>query len=310
MIDLDLPKRYMIVDVSNLLHRTFYVHAKEPLDDLIGLAYKSTFITLNKYYNDLRPDVVVLAFDGKNNWRKVYTASGLCISSRAYKGTRRQNLTPSQRERYELYLKFVDDFEDLLRTHTSIVCMKGEGLEADDIISAFVEMYALNEKNMVTIISQDRDLYQLLKNESVQIIDPASKEIITNKKIDADFFLFEKLFRGDQSDNVQNAYPGIHKTTIEKAFVDSYTKTNLMKHKWTDINDKTYLVEDLFEENRLLMDLSQQPDYIRERMFEVVKKSFQERSKYSHFHFLGFVGKYNLREVSKKMEYLIPLLSS
>ena len=310
MIDLDLPKHYMIVDVSNLLHRTFYVHAKEEFENLVGLAYKSTFITLNMYYNNLRPDVIVLAFDGKNNWRKVYTASKLCISKRAYKGTRRQNLTPSQRERYELYLKFVDDFEDLLRKHTSIVCMKGDGLEADDVISAFVETYAVNENNKVTIISQDKDLYQLLKNESVQIIDPASKEVITSKDIDVDFFLFEKCFRGDQSDNVQNAYPGVHKKTLEKAFKDSYERVNLLKNTWKDANDNEYNVEDLYEENRLLMDLSQQPSYIRGRMAEVVTESFKARSKYSHFHFLGFIGKYKLKEVSKKIEHLIPMLSA
>jgi 5'-3' exonuclease len=297
----------MIVDVSNLLHRTFFVHAKEEFENIVAMAYRSTFITLNMYYKAYLPDTIVLAFDDHNNWRKKYMKTDKSVSKRPYKGNRRQNMTTKQKEQYDMFLNFVDDFEILLKQHTSIICIKGDELEADDIISGFVE--AFGEEHKVTILSQDKDLHQLLRTPNVQIVDPATKKVMTANDIDADFFIFEKCFRGDQGDNVQNAYPGIRTTTIKKAFEDSYEYANLLQQKWTDVVRGEFKVKELFEENVLLMDLTKQPEDIRDRMFEAIEDGFVNKSKYSHFHFLGFLGKYKLKEVSKQIEYLIPLLS-
>lgn len=298
----------MIVDVSNLLHRTFYVHTTEEFDLITAAAYKSTFLTLNKYYKDFAPNKIVLAFDDHNNWRKKYTANGECVTKRQYKGNRRQNLTPKQHEQYVLFLKFIDDFEELLKRHTSIVCIKGKELEADDIIAGFVEAFA--EEHKVTILSQDGDFKQLLRNENVQLCDPASKNITTGKDIDVEYLLFEKFFRGDATDNVQNAYPGVATKRIQKAFTDKFELANMLQHKWKDPKDQTeYKVGDLFEENKILMDLRKQPEEIRDRIFEAIEEAFMNQGKYSHFDFLGFLGRYDLKEVSKSVSNLIPLLS-
>lgn len=308
-------RHYMIVDVSNLLHRTFYVHTEEDFDLITAAAYKSTFLTLNKYYKDFTPDTLVLAFDDHNNWRKKYTNEGKyssedapVITNRPYKGTRRQNQTPDQKKRYGMFLDFVDDFEQLLKDHTSIICLHGEELEADDLIAGFSEIFG--EEHLVTIVSQDKDLYQLLKNENVQIVDPAGKGITTGKDLDVEFMLFEKFFRGDTTDNVQNAYPGVRTERIKKAYIDSFELANILQHKWRD--PKTgieYKVGDLFVENKKLMDLTQQPDVIRDKIYESIEEGFAGRSKYSHFHFLAFLGKYDLRETAKHVQHLIPLLS-
>ena len=175
----------MIVDVSNLLHRTFYVHTTEDFDLITAMAYKSTFLTLNKYYKDFAPNKVVLAFDDHNNWRKKFTASGKCVTKRQYKGNRRQNLSPKQHEQYVLFLKFIDDFEVLLKKHTSIVCIKGDELEADDIIAGFVE--AFSDEHKVTILSQDKDFQQLLRNDNVQLCDPDTKNITKREDIDVEY---------------------------------------------------------------------------------------------------------------------------
>lgn len=308
-MEIDVTQRhYMIVDVSNLLHRTFYVHTQQEFDLITAAAYKSTFLTLNKYYKDFAPNKIVLAFDDHNNWRKKYTASGECVTKRQYKGNRRQNLTPKQYEQYILFLKFIDDFETLLKKHTSIVCIKGDELEADDIIAGFVEAFA--EEHKVTILSQDNDFKQLLRNENVQLVDPATKNIITGVDIDVEYLLFEKFFRGDGTDNVQNAYPGVSTKRIKKAFEDKFELANMLQHKWIDPKDQTeYRVGDLFEENKKLMDLTQQPEHIRDRIFESIEEAFVNQGKYSHFDFLRFLGQYDLKEVSKSVANLIPLLS-
>lgn len=298
----------MIVDVSNLLHRTFYVHTTEDFDLITAMAYKSTFLTLNKYYKDFAPNKVVLAFDDHNNWRKKFTASGKCVTKRQYKGNRRQNLSPKQHEQYVLFLKFIDDFEVLLKKHTSIVCIKGDELEADDIIAGFVE--AFSDEHKVTILSQDKDFQQLLRNDNVQLCDPATKNITKREDIDVEYLLFEKFFRGDGSDNVQNAYPGAATKRIQKAFTDKFELANMLQHQWIDPKDQTvYKVGDLFEENKKLMDLTKQPEEIRDRIFESIEEAFANQSRYSHFDFLRFLGQYNLKEVSKSVSNLIPLLS-
>ena len=54
------------------------------------------------------------------------------------------------------------------------------GFEADDLIASYA-LAAIGAKRQVTIISGDKDLMQLLKND-VSIIDPMKKKQITRKR--------------------------------------------------------------------------------------------------------------------------------
>lgn len=299
-----------------MLYRTFFVNKmKHSVEESAGLAHHSALITLNKYFRNFKPHKVVMAFD-RTSWRKAYTADDLCISKKPYKGNRRQNMTEAEKAMFAKFTQHLKDFEDMMDRKTSVICLAGNGLEADDLIAGVVQEFKNDE---VIIVSADKDLIQLLRNPNVKLIDPATGEDrrkLLNKEYsgDVDYFMFEKCIRGDTGDNVQSAYPGVRKTRIKKAFTDPFEQVNLMNETWS-IGDKgtedykEFVVKELYEENRLLMDLQEQPDIIKDNIKLTIEKGFNDPGEYSHFHFLKFLGKYELKKISEQVDNFVKMLS-
>lgn len=298
----------LIFDVSNVLHRTFFAQTI-PLteEELVGLAAHSALTTLNKYYKQHRQARVIMAFD-RPSWRKQYTASELCLSGKLYKGNRRQDMTPEQRRKYDNFLNHLSNFETMIRTHTAITTLVGDGLEADDLIAGFVQM---NPNAVNVIISSDSDLLQLAKFENTCVISPATDKVLELSEFfnDAEYYLFQKCVRGDPTDNVQSAFPRVRSTKIRAAYEDPYKMVELMKERWTDHRGIEFVVEDMFAENQLLIDLEKQPDPIRVKITTIINDEFDREKHFSMFHFLKFVGKYELNKIKDSIDLYLPMLS-
>ena len=301
-------KKYLCFDISNLLYRTFHVQTV-PMDDeeLAGLAAHSALMTLNKYFKQHKPDQVVMAFDRKS-WRKDYTASALCISGRPYKGNRRKDMSPAQQAKYERFLGHLSEFESMIAQCTTIISLRADHLEADDLIAGFAQMHTEDE---VIIISADSDLLQLKIHPNVTVITPATDKEQSLKEYDNDaaYYLFQKCVRGDSTDNVQSALPRVRATRIRKAYDDPFERVSLMKEKWTNEQNKEFIVEDLFEENQLLIDLSMQPEPIRKAIESTIKQEMERERAFSMFFIMKFIGKYKLNKIRDSIDQYIPLLS-
>lgn len=300
-------KHYLVFDISNMLYRTFYANKKHDEETAAGLAHHTALMTLNKYFKKFKPDKVVMAFD-RSSWRKDYTASDLCVSGKPYKGNRRQKMTPSEKEKFARFLTHLKEFEDMMREHTSVVCIAAEKCEADDIIAMFVRKY---EDDKITVVTADKDMIQLLDHPNIELLDPSSgkRRSLEEWGGDAGFFLFEKCFRGDQSDNVQNAFPGVRKTRLKKAYNDDYELNNILNEKWTAPDGTKFKVKELYNENKLLMDLRAQPNAIKQRALDAISEQMENPGTYSYFHFLQFCGKFELKEISKNAETFSKMLS-
>lgn len=309
-----MNKNVLVFDASNILHRTFFVHAATEPELIVNLTYHTTFITLNKYFNKIKPDQIVMAFD-RGNWRKAYTESVDCYSKKLYKGHRQDAMSPKMKELYGRFLAFVNEFENLLRQYSGIICLAKDQLEADDILGGLAERAHRNQ-TQVTIVSADKDMLQLLKynNECIDlnkphvtIIDPATGK---NRELeDPDYFLFEKCVRGDPGDNVQSAFPRVRKQKIMEAYKDSYARLNMFKEQWTNQEGRVLEVGTLFNENKLLMDLSAQPTHIRELIFTTIDEGFSNVGRYNHFQFQKFLGKHQLKNLSSQLTTFIPILT-
>lgn len=307
--------KYCLFDISNMLYRTFSVHQKSNGDDAMGLAVHTALTSMNYFYKKYKPHKIVACLD-HSSWRKKFTSSAECYSCKPYKGNRRQNMTASEQDRYLKFLEHINDVSTLLQDHTSIITLKEKGCEADDAIALFIQYREMisDGTDFYVIISGDKDFIQLLKYPNVTLFDPlSSKErSLAEWDDDADYFMFEKCIRGDISDNVQNAYPGVRKTRIRKAYNDSFEHENLMHHKWIMPNGnggREVEVGALFKENKLLMDLEAQPDWVKKKMMKNILKNENNPGHYSHFHFLGFCGKYELKKVVEQAENFTRMLS-
>ncbi len=301
---------YIVFDISNLLYRCFFANKSQDDITAAGLAQHMAMTTLNKYFKQFRPHKVIMAFD-RSSWRKEYTADeSLCLSGKAYKGNRRQNMTPKEREKFNKFLEHLAEFEVLMRERTSVVCLAGDGLEADDLVAGFCQKQADTDDNII-IVSADKDMIQLLRHKNVRLIDPAGGKDRTLEEWDndADYFIFEKCLRGDLGDNVGSAYPRIRRTKIEKAYRDAFERVNLMNETWTDQEKTEHIVRHLYAENQLLMDLTMQPECVRRRIFGVIDDAMNNPGTFNYFHFMKFLGKYQLKKIADGLDQYVPMLS-
>jgi hypothetical protein len=307
----------LIVDTSNILFRVAAAHSKYHIDgspeDKAGLAMHMALNTLKSFYRKVQPDQVALAFEGTNNWRKAYTASAEAVSPRKYKANRMRDdsMVP--------FFELIKSFEQMARQHTSLVCISHPELEGDDVIAGYAQKFSAVGDEVI-ILSGDKDFIQLLNLPGVSLMNPDDGKLRgvdkkTNEVIDPVYFMFEKCFRGDAGDNVLPAYPRVRSTRIRKAFENEYERTNIFNETWEFADPetgekKTLRVGDLFKENQLLMDLSKQPERIRQIITETIDYEVVHHGKFSLFHFQKFCAKYGLKKISEEATHFVELFSS
>lgn len=317
-----MSKKRMIVDTANILFRVAAAHGKYnntgTAEDQAGLALHMALNTLKSHYNKVRPDEIAITFEGGNNWRKAYTKSDECISKRVYKSNRVKDdsMIP--------FFELIKSFEDLCREHTSIVCLSNPNVEGDDLFAGYVQKYSTQEYidagDEIYGLSGDKDFVQLLKHKNFKLLNPDKLGAVrdTDKKgnkIDAEFFMFEKAFRGDAGDYVMPAYPKVRTTRLQKAYTDQFELTNILNHTWT-FNEPTtgeeriFRVGDLYEENQMLMNLERQPQWIRDEIAKTLDHEVVNHGQFNFFAFQKFCGKYGLKKISEDATSFVPLFSS
>ena len=127
---------------------------------------------------------------------------------------------------------------------------------------------------------------------------------------DPEWLLFEKCMRGDTSDNVFSAYPGVrkkgtkNKVGLIEAFEDRNSKgfnwNNMMLQRWTDHNGEEHRVLDDYERNRTLVDLTAQPAELKEYIDTTMREQMEPKAnKMVGAKFLKFCGKYELNRIAE-----------
>lgn len=289
----------LVVDTPNLLfrvHSANQAHFKSSDGEAnAGLAMHMVFRTVLSHFKKIKPEQIAFAFEGRNNWRKQYTKSDACISKRPYKGNR------TGTESNEEFFALIDSFRTFLQENTTAVCLRADTLEGDDLIAGFAKKFS-SVGDEVVILSGDKDFVQLLKFDNVTLINPDKSKPRTCD--DPHYFLFEKCIRGDSGDNVMSAFPRVRATKIKKAYEDDFERANLMNSKWQVKDPDTgetvfdFKVGELFEENKLLMDLDAQPQEIKDLMEATIVEAISARGQYSFFHFMKFLGKHGLEKIA------------
>ncbi|QDJ96495.1 RnaseH [Xanthomonas phage Xoo-sp13] len=308
--------RKLIIDVSNILYRTFFPHIKESLDVNVGMCHHIALSTINKYYNKYKPDDLILAFDDYS-WRKAYTKDiDTCVTYKPYKGTRRKGMSASDRAKMEKFDSHISEFVELFREKTRVLVLKAKYLEADDLIAGYIQA---NPEDEHYLISADKDFMQLLVRNNLHLVDPTSdkERTLTEYNDDPDYFMYVKCIRGDDGDNVMSSYPRLRETKIAASYRDALLRTNIMQHEFKVlINDddgvpieKKFVTQEVFDENILLMDLTAQPDFIRTLIDKTINEALESRGKFNYMEFLRFCGKYELNNIRSNIDAFVPMLS-
>src|SRR6056300_1225707 len=276
-------KTYILVDTANTFFRARHV-VRGDVDTKVGMALHITFNSIKKAWQDFDADHVVFCLEGRS-WRKDYYEP--------YKRNRqvaRDALTEKEQEEDKAFWEIFDEFKTFITERTNCTVMRHPELEADDLIAGWVQAHP--DDNHI-IISTDGDFAQLIAPNVRQYngvsnvtithegyFDDKGKPVVDKKTKEAkpapqpDFMLFEKCMRGDTSDNVFSAYPGVrkkgtkNKVGLIEAFEDKATKgynwNNMMLQRWVDHNGEEHRVLDDYNRNVTLCDLTAQPADIRE----------------------------------------------
>lgn len=297
-------KKYLLIDMSNILYRAFFGNIKSDNDIIIPLCHHSALMSLRLLNKEFKVDEIVAIFDSYS-WRKSYTKNSL--SHKKYKGTRRQNLTPSQEANFEVFDHHIGLFYEFLKENSNFIVIKEHMLECDDIVEMFITEHP-NDEHM--IISSDKDFMQLLGRDNVKLYDPSTLKERTLEEYDndANYFMFQKCIRGDTSDNVISAYPRIRSTEIKKCYNDSFLWANKQEHVFEssyfddegNLQKREYKTKELFEENKLLMDLTAQPDFIRTLAKKAINEAKHNKGKFNLIKFIKFCQEHNLERIGQE----------
>ena len=193
-------EKVVLVDGNNLLFRSYYATAytgnimrnKEgfPTNGLYGFVNM-----INKIISEENPKYMMVAFDiGKTFRHEKYER---------YKDGRKE--TPDE-------LKMQFPVAKKILTAMGIKYLECEGYEADDIIGTISNWCEKDDKYEALIVSSDKDLLQLISDETTVKLLKQKDHIMMDKKTFIETYGFEpikmidlKALMGDASDNI----PGV-----------------------------------------------------------------------------------------------------
>ena len=321
---------YLLVDTMNTFFRARHV-VRGDAETKIGMAIHITLNAVNKCYRKFNADHVVFALEGRS-WRKdFYTPY------KKNRSDKRAAQSPTEQEEDKLFFEAYDDFLKFIDERTNCSAMRCEIAEADDIIARFI---ALHPNDTHVIVSSDTDFVQLITptvhqyngitNELIKldgVVNDEGKPVLDKKtgeqKVPADpqYQLFKKCMRGDATDNVFSAYPGVRekgsskKVGLVEAYADKETKgfawNNLMLQRWTDHNGEEHRVLDDYERNVVLVDLTAQPAEIRDYVDDIIREGASAKNKpMVGAHFLKFCGKWDMQRIADNAQQFAELLNA
>ena len=318
---------HILVDTANTFFRARHV-IRGDLNEKIGMALHITFNSIRKVWRDFDGSHVVFCLEGRS-WRKDHYAP--------YKRNRsdaRAVRTETEVEEDEVFWETFDNFRDFITEKTNCTVLRHEKLEADDLIAGWIQAHP-NDNHV--IVSTDGDFAQLIAPNVKQFngiqdvttthegyFDDKGKRVIDKKTKEEkpapnpQWLLFEKCMRGDSSDNVFSAYPGVRtkgtkkKVGLQEAFADRETKgynwNNLMLQRWVDHEGNEHRVLDDYNRNVQLCDLSAQPDNIKQIINDTVSSASKKEIEQVGLKLIKFCAKWDMQRIADSPEsYAEPL---
>ncbi len=315
---------YALIDTANTFFRARHVASRNSDTwEKIGMALHLTLASVNQIVRNHKIDHVVFCLEGRS-WRKDFY--------KPYKANRKLDesaMTEAEIEENKMFWETYEMFTTFLREKTNVSVLREPNAEADDLIARFIHLHP-NDTHY--IISSDTDYVQLIA-ENVFQYNGVSNELITlqgyfkdngkpvvDKKTkehklleDPQYLLFKKCMRGDATDNVFSAYPGVrekgskNKVGLVEAFADrtkqGFNWNNMMLQRWVDHEGVEQRVRDCYERNRTLIDLTAQPDDVKVKVDDAIRNGVRTTTTPQvGVHFMKFCGKYELQKISDQAD--------
>ncbi|MFH1768060.1 MAG: DNA polymerase I [Candidatus Omnitrophota bacterium] len=204
-----------LIDANAVLYRSFYAIKLSTSREFPTGAIYGFFTVLRKLIRNYEPQYIAICFDvsRKTHRQKKY---------KEYKSQR-----PPTPDNLRVQMPVVKQ----LVNYMGMASVEREGYEADDLISSLADK-AFKRNWRAVIVSPDKDMYQLIRDDSICVFNPV-KETMYNHDYFFQEFAFEPEYIvdylgliGDSSDNIPGA-KGIGKVGASRLIKEFGTVENI-----------------------------------------------------------------------------------
>jgi len=326
-----MTHRYALIDTANTFFRARHIASRNSTaEEKVAMALHLTLASINQVVKRFGIGHVVVCTEGRS-WRKDFY--------KPYKANRvvdTMSQTEAEVEENTMFWQTYETFTTWLKEKTNTSVLRDPNAEADDLIARFIHLHPDDEH---FIISSDTDFLQLIApnvkqyngitNELITLegyLTDNGKPVLNKEKKpklleDPQYILFRKCMRGDSTDNVFSAFPGVrekgskNKVGLIEAYADrtkqGYAWNNMQLQHWQDHNGVEHRVRDDYERNRKLIDLTAQPDDIKLSVDTNIREGVRRTTTPQvGIHLMKFAGKYELNKIADNADTYARWLNS
>ena len=322
---------YALIDTANTFFRARHIASRNStVEEKVAMALHLTLASTNQIVRKFQIDHVAFCLEGRSFRKNLYAP---------YKRNRAvdtMSQTEAEVEENTMFWQTYDTFIQFLKEKTNVSVLRDPNAEADDLIARFIH---LHPEDNHWIISTDTDYDQLITdrvvryngvgNELVTLngyLKENGKPVLDKEKKpkllgDPQYLLFKKAMRGDTSDNIFSAFPGVrekgskNKVGLIEAYADrtkqGYAWNNMQLQHWQDHNGVEHRVRDDYERNRKLIDLTAQPDDVKLSVDTNIREGVRRTTTPQvGIHLMKFAGKYELNKIADNADTYARWLNS
>lgn len=227
-------------------------------------SYRSKFFTK---YGEL-----VICCDDKDYWRKKIFPQ--------YKASRKKDRDSSPLD-WNVIFGVLNAVRDEIRENMPYKVIRVPHAEADDVIATLCHQFGKYQSEEhgvpILIVSGDKDFVQLQKYWNVDIYNPIMKKDVRTDNPER--FLREHIMLGDRGDGVPNFL------SDDDTFVEGKRQKPISRKKlneWATLEPQQFCTEEMmrgYMRNKVLVDLNEVPQDIRDQVMEQFNKEPNPRSK-------------------------------
>ena len=327
-----MTHKYALIDLANTFFRARHVASRNSTaEEKVGMSLHLTLASINQVVKRFGIGHVVVCTEGRS-WRK-----DLYKPYKANRVVDTMSQTEAEAEENKLFWSTYENFTTYLKERTNVSVLRDPKAEADDLIARFIHLHPDDEH---FIVSSDTDFLQLITH-TVKQYNGITNELITlegyfddkgrpvkDKKTkepklleDPQYILFRKIMRGDTTDNVFSAWPGVRekgskkKAGLIEAYADrtkqGFDWNNMMLQRWTDHDGNEVRVRDAYERNRVLIDLTAQPDDVKLSVDTNIREGVRRTTiPQVGIHLMKFAAKFELQKIADNAETYARWLNS
>lgn len=273
----------LLIDTNNLSMRCLFALAYDPTDTKFNL-FKAAFLgSLKKSIKQFKPNKIIFCQEGFHNWRRELFDDYKCSRAPG------REASPVDFDAFfKMNNEFLDDLQHILQ---NTLFLRIDHLEADDLIALITKH---KKEWNITVISTDKDFYQLHKFSNFRQWDPIKNKFI--EVLDPHAALMTKIITGDKSDDIPQLKKGIGPKTVAKILDEGL-------EEWLSKND----LKEQFDKNRRLIDFEFIPTDLAKNA--IVAIDAWKQGKFAGREYYNFIVKHGMGSEIEHIDESIEIFS-